>query len=85
MEGVAGGHLQGGRRQETAELATGFEDLTGDYEAHQGEGSVTCPVGSERRGDGGVEYKKIIDLMSVLQSAGAENVGLLTSPKKIDK
>ena len=37
------------------------------------------------RGDGGVEYKKIIDLMSVLQSAGAENVGLLTSPKKIDK
>ena len=37
------------------------------------------------RGDGGVEYKKIIDLMSVLQSAGATNVGLLTSPKKIDK
>ena len=37
------------------------------------------------RGDGGVEYKKIIDLMSVLQSSGAENVGLLTSPKKIDK
>ena len=37
------------------------------------------------RGDGGVEYKKIIDLMSVLQSSGATNVGLLTSPKKIDK
>lgn len=34
------------------------------------------------RGDGKVEYQKIMELMSVLQSAGAEDVGLITQPPK---
>ncbi len=34
------------------------------------------------RGDGKVEYQKVMELMSVLQSAGAEDVGLITQPPK---
>ena len=30
------------------------------------------------RGDGGVKYQKVMELMSVLQSSGAEDVGLIT-------
>jgi len=34
------------------------------------------------RGDGQVEYQKIISLMSELQSTGVDNVGLITSPER---
>ena len=34
------------------------------------------------RGDGKVEYQKVMELMSVLQSVGAEDVGLITQPPK---
>ena len=30
------------------------------------------------RGDGGVKYQKVMELMSVLQASGAEDVGLIT-------
>ncbi len=32
------------------------------------------------RGDGGVKYQKVMELMSVLQASGAEDVGLITQP-----
>ena len=32
------------------------------------------------RGDGEVKYQKVIELMSVLQASGAEDVGLITQP-----
>ena len=32
------------------------------------------------RGDGGVKYQKVMELMSVLQNSGAEDVGLITQP-----
>ena len=32
------------------------------------------------RGDGGVNYQKVMELMSVLQASGAEDVGLITQP-----
>ena len=32
------------------------------------------------RGDGGVRYQKVMELMSVLQASGAEDVGLITQP-----
>ena len=34
------------------------------------------------RGDSEVKYEKVMDLMSILQSAGAERVGLITKPPK---
>ena len=34
------------------------------------------------RGDGQVEYQKIISLMSELQNTGVDNVGLITSPSR---
>ena len=34
------------------------------------------------RGDSEVKYEKVMDLMSILQSAGAEGVGLITKPPK---
>ena len=34
------------------------------------------------RGDSEVKYQKVMDLMSILQSAGAEGVGLITKPPK---
>ena len=32
------------------------------------------------RGDGNVKYQKVMELMSVLQASGAEDVGLITQP-----
>ena len=32
------------------------------------------------RGDGNVKYQKVMELMSVLQASGAEEVGLITQP-----
>ncbi len=32
------------------------------------------------RGDGGVKYQKVMELMSVLQASGAKDVGLITQP-----
>ena len=32
------------------------------------------------RGDGGVKYQKVMELMSVLQASGAEDVGLIIQP-----
>tara|TARA_B100000686_G_scaffold15675_1_gene14797 strand:- start:56171 stop:56596 length:426 start_codon:yes stop_codon:yes gene_type:complete len=32
------------------------------------------------RGDGDVKYQKVMELMSVLQSSGAKDVGLITQP-----
>ena len=34
------------------------------------------------RGDGQVEYQRIISLMSELQNTGVDNVGLITSPSR---
>ena len=48
MEGVEGDHLEGSRRQETAELATEFEDLRRNYEDHQATGSITA---AKKRGE----------------------------------
>ena len=35
------------------------------------------------RGDGEVKYQKVMELMSILQSSGAENVGLITQPPQV--
>ena len=37
------------------------------------------------RGDGEVKYQKVMELMSILQSSGAENVGLITQPPQVIK
>ncbi|MBE20368.1 MAG: protein TolR [Gammaproteobacteria bacterium] len=37
------------------------------------------------RGDGKVRYQKVMELMSILQSSGAENVGLITQPPQVVK
>ena len=36
------------------------------------------------RGDGGVKYKRVMELMAALQMSGAEDVGLITKPPKKD-
>ena len=35
------------------------------------------------RGDGNVKYQKVMELMSVLQASGAEDVGLITQPPSL--
>ena len=37
------------------------------------------------RGDGEVKYQRVMELMSILQSSGAENVGLITQPPQVIK